>query len=357
MKLIIQIPCYNEASTLPRALADLPRDVPGFDKVEWLIIDDGSADATSAVAREHGVDHVVRHTSNLGLARAFMTGLEECIRRGADVIVNTDADNQYEARDIPKLVEPILAGKAELVVGARPIEKIAHFSPIKKILQRVGSAVVRIVSRTNVPDAPSGFRAISRRAAMQLNVFNSYTYTLETIIQAGHKGIPVTSVPIRTNADLRPSRLVRSIPNYVRRSLVTIVRIFMTYRPAPFFGIPGTIAFLIGLALGLRFFIYYLAGEGGGHIQSVILAALLMGSGFFLVIVGLVSDLISVNRKLLEKLDWKISQLDQEVRKQRAMATKEIAADDDDSKERPTVTTRPVPVGRSVSSHAERSSS
>ena len=312
MKLIIQIPCYNEASTLPRALAELPREAPGFDVVEWLIIDDGSADATSAVAREHGVDHVVRHTSNLGLARAFMTGLEECIKRGADVIVNTDADNQYDARDIPRLIEPILAGKAELVVGARPIEQIAHFSPVKKALQRAGSAVVRIVSRTSVPDAPSGFRAISRRAAMQLNVFNSYTYTLETIIQAGHKGIPVTSVPVRTNADLRPSRLVRSIPSYVRRSLVTIVRIFMTYKPAPFFGIPGLVALLIGLGLGLRFFVYYLLGAGEGHIQSVILAALLMGTGFFLVVIGLVTDLISVNRKLLSKFDWKLAQLDRQ---------------------------------------------
>ena len=317
MKLIIQIPCYNEAATLAKALAELPRAVDGFDDVEWLIIDDGSTDGTSAIAREHGVDHIVRHKMNLGLARAFMTGLEECIRQGADVIVNTDADNQYEARDIPKLVEPILDHKAELVVGARPIEQIAHFSPVKKLLQRLGSSVVRIVSRTDIPDAPSGFRAISRQAAMQLNVFNSYTYTLETIIQAGHKGIPVTSVPIRTNEDLRPSRLVRSIPSYVRRSVVTIARIFMTYKPAPFFGIPGLVAFFIGFVLGLRFLGFYLAGEGSGHIQSVILAALLMGSGFFLVIIGLMADLISVNRKLLEKLDWKVAQLYEEVRSQR----------------------------------------
>jgi glycosyltransferase involved in cell wall biosynthesis len=352
MKLIIQIPCYNEAETLPRALAALPRDVPGFDEVQWLIIDDGSTDATSAIAREHGVDHIIRHKMNLGLARAFMSGLDECVRLGADVIVNTDADNQYDARDIPKLIEPILSSRAELVVGARPIEQIAHFSPVKKVLQRLGSAVVRMVSRTDIPDAPSGFRAISRRAAMQLNVFNSYTYTLETIIQAGHKGIPVTSVPIRTNAELRPSRLVRSIPSYVRRSIVTIVRIFMTYKPAPFFGIPGLISFVLGSVLGLRFLAFYIAGEGEGHIQSVILAALLMGSGFFLVIVGLMADLISVNRKLLEKIDWKIALLDEAVR--RPKRTRRASADDaEEPASAPEVTTRPVPVGRSAAGMRE----
>ncbi len=352
MKLIIQIPCYNEAETLAQALAELPRDVTGFDVVEWLIVDDGSTDATSEIAREQGVDHVVRHKMNLGLARAFMTGLEACIRNGADVIVNTDADNQYEAGDIPKLVEPILDGRAELVVGARPIEQIAHFSPIKKLLQRLGSAVVRMVSRTDIPDAPSGFRAISRSAAMQLNVFNSYTYTLETIIQAGHKGIPVTSVPIRTNADLRPSRLVRSIPSYVRRSIVTIARIFMTYKPAPFFGIPGLISFTIGFVLGIRFLSFYIAGEGAGHIQSVILASLLMGSGFFLVIIGLMADLISVNRKLLEKLDWKIALLNEEVREQRRGVT--VADDElDAQKQPPVVTTRPVRIGQPAGSQQQ----
>jgi len=355
MKLIIQIPCYNEAQTLPQALAALPRDVAGFDEVEWLIIDDGSTDDTAAVARELGVDHIVRHTANRGLARGFMTGIEECVRQGADVIVNTDADNQYDARDIPKLVEPILQGKAELVVGARPIAQTRHFTPVKKLLQHLGSAVVRMVSKTDVPDAPSGFRAISRRAAMQLNVFNSYTYTLETIIQAGHKGITVTSVPVRTNVDLRPSRLVRSIPSYVRRSMLTIMRIFMTYKPAPFFGIPGAVAFLIGFIFGLRFLIFFLMGEGEGHIQSVVFASLLMGTGFFLVVIGLVTDLISVNRKLLEKVDWRVAQLDDEVRAhRRILARLPERGDDDEHDGAPMVETRPVSVGRSAAGASER---
>lgn len=219
MKLIIQIPCYNEASTLAIALAELPRDVEGFDKVEWLIINDGCTDNTVEVAKDNGVDHVVNFPRNCGLAKAFLAGVDACLRLGADIIVNTDADNQYCAADIPKLVAPLLDGKAEIVIGARPINDIEHFSPIKKVLQRFGSRIVRITSNTDIPDAPSGFRAMSRNAAMQLHVFNQYTYTLETIIQAGQKGIVTTSVPIRTNADLRPSRLVKSISSYVRRSI------------------------------------------------------------------------------------------------------------------------------------------
>ena len=241
-KLIIQIPCYNEAATLAITLAELPRSVPGFDCVEWLIVDDGSEDDTARVALENGVDHVIRHKANQGLARAFMSGITACLRLGADVIVNTDADNQYCAADIPKLTAPVVAGEADMVIGARPIEQIAHFSPTKKLLQKIGSWIVRATSKTAVGDAPSGFRAISRAAAQRFILFNDYTYTLETIIQAGQRYMLVRSIPIRTNADLRPSRLIKSIPSYISRSIVTIVRIFVIYRPVRFF---GTIALLL----------------------------------------------------------------------------------------------------------------
>lgn len=301
-RLIIQIPCYNEEQTLALALAELPREVSGVDAVEWLIIDDGSVDGTVEVARANGVDHVVSMGRNQGLAKAFMAGLSACIERGADIIVNTDADNQYNAGDIPELVRPILEGRAEIVVGARPISETAHFSPLKKALQHIGSWAVRVASNTDVADAPSGFRAISRAAAMRLNVFNEYTYTLETIIQAGQKNMAIVSVPVRTNEDLRPSRLVKSIRSYVQRSLFTIVRIFMTYRPMRFFGIPAGISFALGFLLGFRFLIHYLTGNGSGHIQSVILAALLLGAGLFLAVIALVADLIAVNRMLLEDI-------------------------------------------------------
>lgn len=309
MKLIIQIPCYNEAGTLAIALAALPRQVPGFDTVEWLIIDDGSTDGTAEVARAHGVDHVVRHTRNQGLARAFMTGMDACLRLGADVIVNTDADNQYNADDIPKLTAPILEGRADIVVGARPIETIKHFSLAKKLLQKLGSWVVRVASKTDVPDAPSGFRAISRSAAQHLMVFNDYTYTLETIIQAGQKNMAITSVPVQVNEDLRPSRLVKSIPSYIKRSIVTIVRIFVIYRPFRFFAAIGGALFGAGLLIGLRFLYYYFTGTGGGHVQSLILAALLMGMGFQTILIAFVADLQAANRKLLEDVRFKINTL------------------------------------------------
>jgi glycosyltransferase involved in cell wall biosynthesis len=304
MKLIIQIPCYNEAQTLGIALSALPRAVPGFDKVEWLIIDDGSTDETVKVALEHGVDHVIRHTRNQGLARGFMNGLQACLERGADVIVNTDADNQYNADDIPLLTQPIVDGKADFVIGARPIQAIEHFSPIKKLLQKLGSWVVRVASKTDIPDAPSGFRAMSRSAAQRLVVFSDYTYTLETIIQAGQKNMAITSVPIRVNGDLRPSRLVKSISSYIRRSIVTIIRVFVIYRPFRFFGTIGAALFGAGFLIGLRFLYKWLTSEFGydGHIQSLILASSLMVIGFQTILIAFVADLLSANRKLLEEI-------------------------------------------------------
>ena len=313
-KLIIQIPCYNEEDFLGLTLSSLPHRIPGIDIIEKLVIDDGSTDRTVEVATSHGVDHIVRFPNNRGLAKAFTAGLEACIDAGADIIVNTDADNQYCADDIPKLIEPIVSGRAEMVIGARPIRDIKHFSIIKKYLQEVGSAFVRFVSRTDIPDAPSGFRAMSRSAAMRLNVFNEYTYTLETIIQAGQKGIAIASVPVITNTNLRPSRLVKSIPSYIGRSILTIVRIFMTYKPLRFFVILGVGSFSIGMLLGLRFLYFYFTSGGVGHIQSVILAALLLGAGFFLIVVGLIADLMSVNRKLLEKLDWRMYKIEKKIR-------------------------------------------
>lgn len=306
MKLMIQVPCLNESGTLAVAIGALPRVVDGFDTVEWLVIDDGSTDGTAELATRLGVHHVVRHSVNRGLATAFMTGLEACLRLGADVIVNTDADNQYEADDIPKLTAPILANTADIVIGARPIDQTEHFSWIKKRLQRLGSWAVRVASKTDVADAPSGFRAISREAAKRLNVFNEYTYTLETIIQAGQSNLRVASVPIRTNEDLRPSRLVRSIPSYVKRSLVTILRVFATYRPLAFFSAIGAAFLLVGLLAGGRFLYYWMLGAGSGHIQSVILASLCITLGTLLFMMGFIADLVATNRKLLEKIQYQL---------------------------------------------------
>jgi len=260
-----------------------------------LIVDDGSTDDTVAVARAHGVDHIIRHPANLGLAKAFMTGLSACLDHGADIIVNTDADNQYHAGDIPVLIAPILAGRADITIGARPMAAIHHFSRTKKLLQRFGSWVVRRFSGLEVDDAPSGFRAYSRDAARRMNVFNRYTYTLETIIQAGQSGIAVESVPIRVNPELRPSRLVKSIPDYVGRSLVTILRIFIIYRPLRTF-----------IAIGLRFLIHFIAGQGSGHVQSLILAAIFSLVGFQLWVLGIIADIISVNRRLLEDIQHRV---------------------------------------------------
>lgn len=305
MKLIIQIPCYNEAEALAIALKALPRKVTGFDTVEWLIIDDGSTDDTVKVAKKCGVDHIVTFTHNQGLSKGFMAGITEALKQGADVIVNTDADNQYEAEDIPELVKPILEKQADFVIGARSIRKTKHFSLGKKYLQRLGSWVVRKASNTDIPDAPSGFRAMSKQCAKQLNVYNDYTYTLETIIQAGLKNIAITSVPIRTNEDLRPSKLLTSIPNYIKKSIVTIIRIFVVYRPFHFFMTIALVLFGLGFLLGLRFLFYYFSGDGSGHMQSVILAGVLLGMGFQTGLIAFIADLLAVNRKLLEKINIK----------------------------------------------------
>jgi glycosyltransferase involved in cell wall biosynthesis len=309
MKLMIQIPCYNEAESLPHAIPHLPRHVPGCDSVEWLVIDDGSSDDTAGVAAQLGVDRIVRHPVNRGLAAAFMTGLEAAVASGADIIVNTDADNQYDARDIEALVRPIIEGRAEMVIGARPIADTEHFSWLKKKLQRLGSRVVRFASNTQVTDAPSGFRAFTREAAQRLNVFSSYTYTLETIIQAGHSNIRVLSVPVRTNPDLRPSRLVKSMARYVWRSASTIVRIFATYRPLTFFWLIAAFFLIVGGLLGGWYFFHMLTGQGAGHVQSALLAAASITISLILFMLGFIADLQSVNRRLLEGIDWRVRQL------------------------------------------------
>lgn len=310
LKLIIQIPCYNEAETLPIALAELPREIPGIDVVEWLVIDDGSTDGTADIARANGVDYVVAHNENRGLARAFMTGLDSALEFGADIIVNTDADNQHCSADIPALVAPIVAGTADIVVGARPIVDIDYYSPVKKALQRLGSWVVRVASNTDIPDAPSGFRAMSRDAAMRLNVFNDYTYTIETIIQAGQKGMAITSVPVRVNPELRPSRLIKSTGSYVWRSLITIIRIFVTYKPLRSFMLPGLAVFSLGILVGLRYLWHYTQGVGGSHIQSLLLAAVLLLAGFQLGLFGFIAEIMGNNRKLSEDIQWRVRRLE-----------------------------------------------
>ena len=310
MKLIIQITCYNEAETLEIALNDLPKHIDGIDEIEYLIINDGSQDNTVEVAKNWGVNYVVNFKCNRGLAKGFMAGLDACLRQGADIIVNTDADDQYCGADIEKLVRPILEGKAEIVIGERPIDETEHFSPMKKRLQHIGSWTVRVASKTDVPDAPSGFRAYSREAALRMNVVNEYTYTLETIVQAGRNKMAITSVPIRTNPELRSSRLFHSMFGYIKKSMLTIIRAFMMYKPLRFFTMIGGIIFAIGLIIGIRFLVYFFMGQSSGHIQSLILASTLLMLGFQTFISGLLADLIASNRKLLEDTQERVRRLD-----------------------------------------------
>ncbi len=310
MKLIIQIPCYNEEQTLGATLRDLPRSLPGVDEIQVLVIDDGSTDDTSPVARALGADHVVRFPRQRGLARAFAAGLDAALKLGADVIVNTDADNQYPASEIPRLIAPILAKQADLVIGDRGVMTVAGFSPLKRRLQRVGSWVVQRASGLPVPDATSGFRALSREAAQRLMVLSDYSYTLETLIHAGARRMAVAYVPIHTNPPVRPSRLMRSLSDYLAHSSITIIRAYTTYRPLRAFVTVGALIVLAGAVLGLRFVYFYLQGGGAGHIQSLILAAVLLVVGFQVGLIGLVADLIGSNRKILEEVLYRLRRLE-----------------------------------------------
>jgi glycosyltransferase involved in cell wall biosynthesis len=303
MKLIIQIPCLNEEDQLPTTLGDLPRHVEGFDVVEWLIVDDGSTDRTIEVAKEHGVDHVVRLTNNKGLATGFQAGLDACLKLGADVIVNTDADNQYRAADIPKLVQPIVEGRADMVVGDRVVESIEHFSPLKKALQRLGSAVVRRASDTDVPDTTSGFRAYNREAAIQVQVVSKYTYTLETIIQAGKMLIAIDHTPIRTNPVTRESRLFKSMSAYVRRNTISIFRIYSQYEPLRVFMAAALVVGLGALIIWGRFAYFYIVeDEGAGHVQSLILGAVLFIAAVQLAALGVMGDILAGSRILQQRI-------------------------------------------------------
>lgn len=310
MKVIIQIPCYNEEQTLPATILDLPKVIEGVDVIEYLIINDGSTDRTVEVARELGIQHIVTFKKNKGLARGFLAGMDACLHLGADIIVNTDADNQYCGADIVKLVAPIIEGRADIVIGERPIDETEGFSRKKKLLQHVGSWVVRVASQTDIPDAPSGFRAYSREAALRLNVTNEYTYTLETIIQAGNNKIDLISVPIRTNPETRTSRLFRSMWGYVKHSAVVIARTFLMYKPLRFFGTLGAVIFALGFLLGIRYLAYLLQGDSAGHIQSLILAAILMMMGFQTLLTGLQADVIAGNRKLLEDIQYRVRKME-----------------------------------------------
>jgi glycosyltransferase involved in cell wall biosynthesis len=315
MKLIIQIACYNEEETLPITLKALPKQLDGVDEIEILIINDGSTDRTLKVAQEHNVNHIISFKRNQGLARSFMAGLNASLKFGADIIVNTDADNQYNAEDISILIKPILDGKADMVIGTRPISRIKHFSFPKKLMQRIGSWLVRKVSHTAVLDAPSGFRAFTQNAALKLNVFNAFTYTHETIIQAGLKNMVIVCVPVRVNPTQRPSRLFKSIFSYILRSFIAILRMVVVYRPFRFFFTLGAIFLIGGLAFGLRYLYYLLTGEGTGHVQSVVLSGVLIGISFQMILVAFIADLLGVNRKLMEEIQYRLRK--QEVSRQK----------------------------------------
>jgi glycosyltransferase involved in cell wall biosynthesis len=309
-KLIIQIPCLNEAETLPKTLADLPRRVPGIDVIEVLVVDDGSRDGTADVARAHGVQHIVRFRRHKGLAAAFMAGIDAAVKLGADFVVNTDADNQYVGADIAVLIEPLLSGRADMVVGDRNIQTLDEMSPHKKRLQRIGSWVVRQVSGTEVPDTTSGFRAYTREAALRLTIVSEFSYTLETIIQAGKKRMAIAHVPVRTNPRVRKSRLFDSVWTYIKASAATIVRIYAMYEPLKVFSYIGVTLFGLGLLISVRFLYYYLTGTGFGHLQSLILSAVLMIVGFQVGLIGLMADVISANRKLLEDLLYRVRRME-----------------------------------------------
>ncbi|HOY09597.1 MAG TPA: glycosyltransferase family 2 protein [Candidatus Omnitrophota bacterium] len=302
MKLVIQIPCLNEAESLPKTLADLPKHIEGIDDIQILIIDDGSTDNTSTVAQEHGVHKIVKFTKKKGLARVFQAGLDAALAMGADIIVNTDADGQYKGEDIPRLVRPIIEGKADIVIGNRDIENVKQFSFIKKRLQKLGSWVVRQLSGTSILDATTGFRAYNREAALNLNIISEYTYTLESIIQAEHKNLAIANITITTNEVHRPSRLFKSIPEYIKRSVLTIIRVYSMFNPLRLFLTIGSGLSLLGFLISCRFLYYFILGNGEGKIQSLILAAVLVIIGFQILIIGLVSDLISANRRLIEDI-------------------------------------------------------
>src|SRR3954467_4888129 len=310
MKLIIQIPCLNEEETLPGTLADLPREVPGFDAVEWLVVDDGSTDRTVEGARAQGVDHIVRLTNNKGLANGFQAGLDAALKLGADVIVNTDADNQYDGRDIPKLVAPIVNGTADMVVGDRQVMTIEHFSPLKKSLQRLGSWVVRAASETTVPDTTSGFRAYNREAALQLQVVSKYTYTLETIIQAGKMTVAIDHVPVRTNAKTRESRLFTSMGQYVRRNAVSIFRIYSMYEPLKVFMTTAMLVGVLAVAVWTRFLVAWIQGDGAGPVQSLILGAVLFNAAVGLAALGVIGGLLSGQRIMLQRIFERVRRLE-----------------------------------------------
>jgi glycosyltransferase involved in cell wall biosynthesis len=310
MKLIVQIPCYNEEETLPSTFNDIPKHIEGVDIVEIMIIDDGSTDKTIEVAKALGVHHIVVNKNNRGLARTFRTGLNECLKLGADIIVNTDGDNQYAGWDIPKLIQPILDGKADLVVGDRNTAKVAHFSPFKKFLQRLGSYVVKTLSGVQVPDAVSGFRAYSRDAALQLNIVSPFSYTIEALIQAGKKHMAVTSVPVETNEKTRESRLFSSIPKFIERQLTTIVRMYAMYQPLKVFFFIGLTLSILGAIPIIRFLYFYFTGDGEGHLQSLVLGGVLTILGFISFLIALLADLMNFNRQLIEQTLEKVRRME-----------------------------------------------
>ncbi|MBF0359302.1 MAG: glycosyltransferase family 2 protein [Magnetococcales bacterium] len=333
MKLVVQIPCFNEEKTLPQTIADIPRKIAGIDQVEILVVDDGSSDATSRVAEELGVEHIIRHPGNRGLAASFQTAIDAALRLGADIIVNTDGDNQYCGADIPKLIQPILEAKAEVVVGDREVMKVSHFGPGKKLLSRIGSFVVSTVSGVEIPDAVSGFRAFTRQAALELNIVSSFSYTIEMLLQCGRKNLLVTSVPVGVNGKLRSSRLFRSIPQFIFYSVSTLLRIYSMIRPLRFFLFLGGIFSLIGLSAIIRFLFFYLTGDGGGHIQSLVIGGSVLMIGVMTFLIGLLADLIAFNRQLIEGVLLRSKNIDMEMEKLHKKVDQLVVAQKDISSE------------------------